>query len=246
MLVVSIRAGPGGPALLDHRKCTLSGVDARSLLADVAGFGPFFALGAGPGERPPADPEPVRDRIAHVGAALGCDERVAASLAFQGLAAQLVSAPYAAAVLYGRVPEVTPATAGWSRSADGGWAVQAGVTVVVEGEALPALLHGLLTPLVGAFRAQVPVAGRVLWGNAASTVAAAKRVLVVQRPAVASRAAEVAEAVLAHGSFAGAGELLPPRDPDRVWTFRRRSCCLYYRVPGGGLCDDCVLSERPA
>ena len=29
---------------------------------------------------------------------------------------------------------------------------------------------------------------------------------------------------------------------DRLWTFRRRSCCLYYRVPGsGGLCDDCVL-----
>jgi hypothetical protein len=220
-------------------------VDARSLLADVAGLGPFFALGAGPGERPLTDPEPVRDRIAHVGGALGCDERVAASLAFQGFAAQLVSAPYSAAVLHGEVPEITPSSAGWSRS-DGGWAVRAGATAVVEGGALPALLHGLLTPLVGVFRAQVPVAGRLLWGNAASTVAAAKRVLVVQRPAVASRAAEVAEAVLAHGSFAGAGELLPPRDPDLVWTFRRRSCCLYYRVPGGGLCDDCVLSERPA
>jgi FhuF 2Fe-2S C-terminal domain len=217
----------------------------HSLLADVAGLGPFFTHGAGPGERPFTDPEPVRDRIAHVGGALGCDERVAASLAFQGFAAQLVSAPYAAAVLHGPVPEVTPSSAGWSRSADGGWSVSAGATAVVDGEALPALLHGLLTPLVAVFRAQVPVAGRLLWGNAASTVAAAKRVLVAQRPAVASRAAEVAEAVLAHGSFAGAGELLPPRDPDRVWTFRRRSCCLYYRVAGGGLCDDCVLSERP-
>jgi hypothetical protein len=218
------------------------GVDVRSLLADVAGIGPFFTLGAAPGGWPLTDPEPVRDRIAHVGAALRCGERVAASLAFQGFAAQLVSAPYAAAVLHGKVPEVTPSAAGWSRSADGGWAAQTGATAVVGAEALPALLHGLLTPLVAAFRAEVPVARRLLWGNAASTVAAAKRLLVVQRPTVAGRAAEVAEAVLAHGRFAGAGELLPPRDPDLVWTFRRRSCCLYYRVPGGGLCDDCVRS----
>jgi ferric iron reductase protein FhuF len=68
---------------------------------------------------------------------------------------------------------------------------------------------------------------------------------VLQRTAAADRAAEVAEAVLGTGPFARAGELLPPRDPDMVWTFRRRSCCLYYRVPGGGLCDDCVLTRQP-
>ena len=28
--------------------------------------------------------------------------------------------------------------------------------------------------------------------------------------------------------------------------FRRRSCCLYYRVPGGGLCGDCVLGPLAA
>jgi ferric iron reductase protein FhuF len=28
------------------------------------------------------------------------------------------------------------------------------------------------------------------------------------------------------------------------WGFRRRSCCLYYRVPGGGICGDCVLVGR--
>ncbi|MFD2121439.1 (2Fe-2S)-binding protein [Streptomyces cirratus] len=27
-------------------------------------------------------------------------------------------------------------------------------------------------------------------------------------------------------------------------AFTRRSCCLYYRVPGGGLCGDCVLRTR--
>ncbi|WP_250213408.1 (2Fe-2S)-binding protein [Acrocarpospora catenulata] len=25
--------------------------------------------------------------------------------------------------------------------------------------------------------------------------------------------------------------------------FVRRSCCLYYRVPGGGTCGDCVLAQ---
>ena len=35
-----------------------------------------------------------------------------------------------------------------------------------------------------------------------------------------------------------------PEPPDTLWTFRRRSCCLYYRVPGGGICGDCVLVDR--
>jgi hypothetical protein len=221
-------------------------VDVRALLADVAGLGPFFTLGTGRGEHPLADPEPVRERIAHVSGALGCDERVAASLAFQGFAAQLVSAPYAAAVLHGLVPELMPSSLWWSRSAVGGWTLRTDASAPVPADGLASLLDDLLTPLVTAVRAQVPVAERLLWGNAASTVAAAKRLLVMQRPAVAGRAAEVAEAVLDHGPFAGAGELLPPRDPDLVWTFRRRSCCLYYRVPGsGGLCDDCVLPHAP-
>jgi hypothetical protein len=220
-------------------------VDVPSILADVAGLGPFFALAVGRGEHPLADPVPVRERIAHVGRALGGEERVAASLAFQGFAAQLVSAPYAAAVLHGAVPAIDPATAWWRPADDGGWAVQTDTAVLAEAAALPALLDGLVEPLVGVVRAHVPVAEGLLWGNAASAVAAAKRLLVVQRPEVARRAADVAAAVLAGGSFAGAGELLPPREPDRVWTFRRHSCCLYYRVPGGGLCDDCALARRP-
>jgi hypothetical protein len=225
-------------------------VDVRALLADVAGLGPFFTVDAGPavpGERPltdlHTDPQPLRDRIAHVGGALGCDERVAASLAFQGLAAQLVSAPYAAAVLHGAVPALTPATVWWRRADDGGWRLRSAATALADPAALVGLLDGLLVPLVAAVRAQVTVAERLLWGNAASTVAAAKRLLVLQRPAAADQAAEVARAVLGSGHLAGAGELEAPRHPDRNWSFRRRSCCLYYRVPGGGLCEDCVLSS---
>jgi hypothetical protein len=225
-------------------------VDVPAVLADVAGLGPYFSVGTGPAddrERPVADlhtdPQPLRERIAHVQRALGGDERVAASLAFQGLAAQLVSPPYAAAVLHGVVPALTPADLHWRRTADGGWALRSGTTAAVP--ALAPLLDDLLGPLVAAVRAQARVSERLLWGNAASTVAAAKRLVAVQRPAAAARAAEVAQGLLSSGSLAGTGELLPPRDPDRDWTFRRLSCCLYYRVPGGGLCGDCVLGERP-
>ncbi|MGB3523980.1 MAG: (2Fe-2S)-binding protein, partial [Mycobacterium sp.] len=27
--------------------------------------------------------------------------------------------------------------------------------------------------------------------------------------------------------------------------YRRASCCLFYRTPGGGLCGDCALTHKP-
>ncbi|WP_226358835.1 (2Fe-2S)-binding protein [Pseudonocardia sp. ICBG601] len=37
---------------------------------------------------------------------------------------------------------------------------------------------------------------------------------------------------------------LDETDADTEWAFRRRSCCLYVRAPGGGTCGDCVLAGR--
>ena len=87
----------------------------------------------------------------------------------------------------------------------------------------------------------------MLWGNAASAVAGGKRVLAERAPA-AGRAggARWPRRLLDAGPLAGTGGLLPPQPPDRDWSFRRRSCCLYYRVPGGGLCGDCVLLDPSA
>ena len=53
-------------------------------------------------------------------------------------------------------------------------------------------------------------------------------------PDVADRALEVGARALAHPYLVGTGE------PDL--PFRRRSCCLFYRIPGGGTCGDCVLA----
>jgi hypothetical protein len=235
-------------------------VDVRALLADVATIGPFFVIRTEPsdqvdaGWRPLADlhtdPAPLRDRIAHARSVLDCDDRVAASIAFQGLAAVLVSAPFAAVAVHGIVPALTPARLRWQPTVSGPlplWCPEPAGRAVAAGaapDALATLLDGLLAPLVSAVRAQVPVAERLLRGNAASAVASAKRLVGTARPAAADGAARLAEGVLATGPFAGAGDLLAPSPPDVGWSFRRRTCCLYYKAPGGGLCEDCVLHAR--
>jgi hypothetical protein len=242
-------------------------VDVRAVLADVAGLGPFFTVTTDPAERVDptwrpvgdlhTDPVPLRDRIGHVRRVLGSDDRVAASITFQGLAALLLSAPFAAVAVHGVLPALTPATLHWRPSAGGPWPlwwdVPAGggggpppdldraVNELAGG--LAAVVEGLLGPLVTAVRAQVPISQRLLCGSVASSVAAGRRLVGQQRPAAAARATRLAEQLFA-GPLAGTGDLLAPAPPDTGWTFRRRSCCLYYRAPGGGLCGDCVLRCR--
>lgn len=234
--------------------------DARRVLADVAALGPFFTVGtdpaaaADPGWRPVVDlhtdPQPLRDRIAHVRRVLGSDDRVAASVAFQGIAALVVSAPFAAVVLHGVLPRLTARSLHWRPSDTGSWLLwcpePSGIAVDRPGADVlaEALLGDHLAPLIAAVRAQAAISERLLWGSAASSVAAAKRLIGAERPAASARATAVAERLLDIGPFAGTGDLLVPAGSDHAWSFRRRSCCLYYRVPGGGLCDDCVLLGR--
>ena len=241
-----------------------------ALLADVARIGPFFtvATGAAPagggwtalgalGTPATAEVDPLRDRIAAVGAALGCDGRVAASTAFQGLAAQVVSPLLAAVAVHGALPAPAPAPPGpdggigaalhWRPGGAGPWlwwAAPGGRVRPCADAELAGVLTAVLAPLVAAVRARASVSPRVLWGDAASAVAAARRLVAAARPASAARATVVAEHLLAAPPLAATAALRPPEPPDVAWTFRRRSCCLYYRVPGAGLCGDCVLHHR--
>lgn len=212
-------------------------------LADVARLGPYFAVSTDEAEavdptwRPLealfTDPQHLATRIAHVRRTLRSDDRVAASIAFQGLAAQLVAVPFGCAVAHGVIPLLTPATLHWRPVASGPWplwlpAPQAGR------DTLPEVLDALVAPLVGAVRAQVPIAERLLRGNVASAAASAAAQVAAARPDLAGPARAAVEALLGEGTLAGAGEFTRT-------GFRRNSCCLYYRVPGGGLCGDCVL-----
>lgn len=229
----------------------------------MAAVGPFFELpsvraaeGWVPFARLHADAGPLSDRIGAVAEALGSDRRVAASIAFQGLVARLVSAPLAAVALHGVLPDLT----GLSRRPDAADPWAPGLTrpsgtrtadpaADPDGAARPlaaALLDGQLDPLVRAVRRLVPVSGRVLWGNVASALAGSARVLDSARPAARPQVLGLLAALLAHPALDGTGRLLrlEPDVPDTEWGFRRRSCCLYYRVPGAGTCGDCVLVRR--
>jgi hypothetical protein len=228
------------------RPGTLARVDLRAVLSDVSGLGPFFTVRTDPAEaadpswRPFTDLETdgpaLRERISYVGAALGDPEpRVAASIAFQGIAAVIVSPPFATAVLHGHVPALDPTALHWRPMAGGPFPLWTGPVPLHPESALAALYDDHLPPLVDATRAIVPVSPKVLWGNVASVVAGAASMIARARPAAAARAYEVAARLL-DGPLAGTGDLHPDR------SFRRRSCCLFYRVPGGGTCGDCVLT----
>lgn len=237
-------------------------MDVRAVLADVGSLGPFFAVSTDPTEqvdptwRPLThlytDPATLRERIAHVRRVLGSDERIAASIAFQGLAARVLSVPFAAAVLHGVLPRLTADVLHFRVSVTGPWPLWCAVppaAAVPDVSAAADALAGLLfddhlAPLVAAVRTQVSISERLLWGSVASSVASGKRLVGMERPAAAARAAEIAGRLLAAGPLVGTGDLLDAAVPDVAWTFRRRSCCLYYRLRDGGLCGDCVLLNR--
>jgi FhuF 2Fe-2S C-terminal domain len=234
--------------------------DVAALLAEVTGIGPFFAAGTGPvpdggwvplqalSGDPARSGDPLGAHIAAVRAALGTDDRVAASVAFQGLTAQLTAPLYAGVVVAGALPAAEAARTLWWRPGGHGpwlwWPNVAAPVVPGDAAALGDLLAALFSPLVAAVRARVSVSARVLWGDAASTVASARQLVAQVRPDAAARATAVAEHLLTTPPLAPTATLRAPEHPDLRWTFRRRSCCLYYRLPDGGICGDCVLLDR--
>jgi ferric iron reductase protein FhuF len=93
----------------------------------------------------------------------------------------------------------------------------------------------------------VKLADGLVWGNAASALAGTLRAGSL-RPVQAAPITGLVGALLAMEPLAGTGFFTerPSGGVLRPEAFRRRGCCLYYRVPpGGGLCGDCALLPRP-
>jgi hypothetical protein len=90
------------------------------------------------------------------------------------------------------------------------------------------VVEGHLGELIRLVRAAVPVAEGLLWGNVASGVVGALR---------AVRAEPADAASMLTGPLLEAGTLTP------TLGYTRRSCCLFYRLPGGGTCGDCCLRK---
>ncbi|MFF9641190.1 (2Fe-2S)-binding protein [Kitasatospora aureofaciens] len=231
-------------------------------LREVSRIGPYFAIHVGdPDAPPPPGYRPLRDlyrsgpdailgqKITELGRRLRTDERrVAASTLFLGLAARLWSIALGAAALAGTVPDLHPDRTHWHLPPQGPADLWITTPEQAAEAALPDALHRVvvqhnLAPLLAATRASTPIAERLLWGNAASALAGALRVLHHAAPSAAPAADHLAQDLLSRAPLAGSGTLttapgLPP-------AFRRTTCCLYYRTPGAGLCVDCVLTTPP-
>jgi len=230
------------------------------LLADLAALGPYFAVDVhrpGSPVRPPwqplgeltGSPDALADQIGEVrerlAAAAGCpaaavEFRVAASIAQLGLCARLLS-PALGAAATGRPLPVEVAQARWVPGLGGPFRLSLAEDAVAAGPgtaATAALLAGPVTQIVRAVEAMA-VSPRVLWGNVASAVSGAATMIAAVRPDLAGGAAEAAAALLGHPDLAGTYQGRP------LHGFRRRNCCLIYRLSPErpAYCGDCVLGR---
>ncbi|MET9406545.1 (2Fe-2S)-binding protein [Streptomyces sp. NPDC002935] len=187
--------------------------------------------------------DPVTFRVQKVAQSIRAPEpRVAVSVAQQGLAARFWSIALGAAALCGRLPDLDPELLSWDPDAgapDDLWLSEVRARPVTDLDAV--VRGGLLVPLSAALRSRYRVSPGLLWGNAGSALAGTVRqldrwALTHGRPDVGERARTLAGRLFEHPDLSGT---LDPR------TLRRRSCCLYYRVPGGGVCGDCCFDRPP-
>lgn len=254
------RAPPGDLVLLhlvdlDPRLTALHRLGGFFVLRTAGAPGrplPTLAQAYGPG-RPDVQDDALAARVRAVAGALRTpEERVAASVAQQGLAARLWSVALGSAALYGAVPDLAPHLIGWDPGAgapDDLWLTEVR-PLPGDAETLADLvLRGHLEPLAAALRSRHRLAPGLLRGNAASALAGAARELDRWgrghgRTDVAARAGSLARELLTDPSLAGTGTLTGTGTLAGT-GFRRRSCCLYYRVPGGGVCGDCCFVRPP-
>jgi hypothetical protein len=103
------------------------------------------------------------------------------------------------------------------------------------------VVDGPLRTLVAAVSASAPVAAGLLWGNVASGVAGTLRMLALSGAVPLERCLAAGSELLEYGPLRGGGTLTVHKGQ---MQFVRRSCCLYYRIDGGGLCGDCALLRR--
>ncbi|THA57655.1 (2Fe-2S)-binding protein [Streptomyces sp. A1136] len=221
------------------------------VLGRLAAVGPFFSVPyggrpPGPGFRPLRElyGEPLGPYVAEIGRRVGCGPgRVAASTAQFALASRLWSLGLGCAALSGRVPDLGPDSVWWRLPEAGSlelWLPRPGPGAPAA-EALGEGVPGHLGVLDARLREGFGVSPRVLRGNSASALVGALRVLMDRVPG--ETAVRWAEALLGDGGpLGGTGTFL--HEEGLGVAFVRRSCCLYYRVPGGGLCGDCVLRTR--
>lgn len=218
-------------------------MDISTELAETASYGSFFALTVG-GDA--AGWHPVTQSYAD-----GCvdlidatarryrttDLRIGASLVHLGHATRLWSPVLACAIGHGVLPRLDDL-----QRADDGAQLRLPRPVGMPADSPDALYRAVVNehmrPLAAGLR--VKLAPALLAGNIASALVGAARALLTARPDLRRAITETTRSLLDTGVLAGSGVITGPR-----LGFRRRSCCLFYRLPDGSLCGDCVLHRTP-
>lgn len=99
-----------------------------------------------------------------------------------------------------------------------------------------------LTPLAAAVRRLGPISQRLLDGNAASAALGAARALCWHHGgSLADEPSWELARNICEGEYLNGTVCFDASSTD----YRRTSCCLFYRTPGGGLCGDCALTHKP-
>jgi iron complex transport system ATP-binding protein len=209
------------------------------IIAKLTQLGPYFTVGHRDTGHPITDLYQDKDGAltnlltTYAKSLATTERRVAASIMFQGFAARLWSP--ALACVAQRLPmlDLSPTRLRWQGQPFGLVLSDLRTTTTRLAE----LIDDHLVPMVAALHAKTGVAENLLWGNAASALVGTLTVLRINDVPTGTATTMVRE-LLETGPLRGTGTF----DGS---TFRRRSCCLYYRVPGGGLCGDCCLSAAP-
>lgn len=160
------------------------------------------------------------------------DIRVAASVAHLGLVARLL-APMIGAITLGCPPLSWSVDDLWWQNTVGGpyrLSVTPGSMLEVLG-AGPAV-EAITTAIAERYR----MSHQVLWGNVGSAANSAARLIGIARPDLTATAHAAADALLTDPRIDRGAVRAGP-------LFRRRSCCLIYRIANdhGAACGDCVL-----
>lgn len=222
--------------------------DVREALRRAAALGPYFAVSVDPDEEvdptwrplPETDPEHLDGLIDQYARRLNTDDRrVAASILFQGVASRLWS-PVVAAGALGVVPDLASLHWRWAPGAPialwlanpTGWAAS-------PAHAFETVVDGQLRPLRETMLKVIKLADGLIWGNAASALAGTLYAARIA-PDLAPTLRPFVQELLSRPPLDAAGEFGPR-------GYVRRSCCLYYKVPPGGeMCGDCALLDRPS
>ncbi|CAM3712571.1 (2Fe-2S)-binding protein [Mycolicibacterium frederiksbergense] len=170
------------------------------------------------------------------------EARAAASSFQLGVAARLLSPMIAVALCRQAIPVLTPNNLFFSAQnhapvfsvAD--IEIRAARDTESAARGISELLPELFEPLHLTLRGVAALSPLVSTGNVASAANGAVTVLAMTHPRVEPAGRALVAALLAHAPLTGAGRL------DRG-NFTRHSCCLFYKVPGAGLCGDCVISR---